>query len=46
MFQYLRYKLDPTIAAIGTTMIVVSMALVVVDVCLLVPDRLMGLSNQ
>jgi putative spermidine/putrescine transport system permease protein len=46
MFQYLRYKPDPTIAAIATIMTFVSMGLVVVADRLIGLDRLMGLRKQ
>jgi putative spermidine/putrescine transport system permease protein len=40
IFQYLRFKQDPTIAAIATVMIIVSMILVVIA------DRLVGLGKM
>ncbi len=43
IFQYLRYKPDPTIAAIATVMIVVSMGLVVIADRFIGLGRLMGL---
>jgi putative spermidine/putrescine transport system permease protein len=43
IFQYLRYKPDPTVAAIATVMTLISMTLVVVADRFVGLDKLMGL---